>query len=470
MINVPVLLKSQDLLPIMKSSLAVNPDFFSIIAKNNLSILMGVTHFMKKRPVIFIPFAVLVSALLLGGLFLGIVWLQFSSPTILGSTAIGEDDVTRSVNWLTDYASQLNNWKVPPSRRILDVTVTQTEDLGNGCVQLDFSFTTLITHARFDDNFSQCVNTQDGHSFTGSLVLRWEDETIVEVMRPAAWQIAYSPEIQAEREQPQTQHYTAETYNGKPYLVENEVLYVTYNNGASYVEVPDGYDLVCRRSGGSNQEVLTCNQYIINSELTAFLIYNEDHFLAYLYYSKDEGQTWSRQEIGSGYQANSFLSLTDTGVYATFAVDRAAGSDYYGTYFSSDLIHWSSIPLSSSTRNFSCVFWTAADVGYYSGGTVESVSGETSICHYVTFDKGESYQVINYTPVWSFVEQAGGVDPFDTLDEMYESDGVCYMVLGQGDDGDLTIDGEQIKLRYRSTDGINFEFDAQISDSNEAVG
>ena len=68
------------------------------------------------------------------------------------------------------------------------------------------------------------------------------------------------------------------------------------------------------------------------------------------------------------------------------------------------------------------------------------------------------------------MEQAGGVDPFDTLDEMYESDGVCYMVLGQGDDGDLTIDGEQIKLRYRSTDGINFEFDAQISDSSEAVG
>lgn len=425
---------------------------------------------MKKRPIILIPFAVLIAALLLGGLLLGVVWLRFSPPAILGSTAAGEDDITRSENWLTDYISQLDSWKVPLSRRILDVTVTQTEDLGDGCVQLDFSFTTLISHARFDDTFGQCVNTQEGRSFTGSLVLRWENEAIAEVMRPAAWQIAYSPEIQAEREQPETQHYASQTYDGKPYLVENETLYVTYNSGESYVEVPNGYNYVCRRSSGGNQEVLTCNQYIITSELTAFLTYDEDRFLAYLYYSKDEGQTWSRQEIGSGYQANSFLSLTDTGVYATFAMDRAAGSDYYGTYFSSDLINWSSIPLSSSTRNFSCVFWTAADVGYYSGGTVESVSGEKSICHHVTFDKGASYQKINYTPVWSFVEQAGGTDPFDTLDEMYESDGVCYMVLSQGDDGDLTIDGKQIKLRYRSTDGINFEFDAQISDSNEAAG
>ncbi len=425
---------------------------------------------MKKKPFILIPFIVLLAALLLGGFLLGITWFRFSPPAILGSTASGEDDVSHSVNWLTDYVSQLDGWNVPPSRRIRDVTVTQTEDLGGGCVQLDFSFTTLISHARFDDDFGQCVNTQEGHCFTGSLVLRWENAVIVEVMRPAAWQIAYSPEIQAEREQPETQHYASETYDGKPYLVENETLYVTYNGGESYIEVPDGYDLICRRSSGGNQEVLTCNQYIITSDLTAFLIFDEDQFLAYLYYSKDEGQSWSRQKIGSGYQANSFLSLTDTGVYATFAVDRAAGSDYYGTYFSSDLTHWSSIPLSASTRNFSCVFWSAADVGYYSGGVVENVSGEKSISHYVTFDQGESYQTIEYTPVWSFVEQAWGVDPFDTLDEMYEQDGVCYMVLGQGDDGDLTIDGKQIKLRYRSTDGIHFEFDAQVSDPNELAG
>ncbi len=425
---------------------------------------------MKKKPIIFIPIAVLIAVLLLSGLYLGIVWFRFSTPMILGSTASGEDDVTRSVNWLTDYISQLNSWKVPPSRRISDVSVAQAEDLGNGCVQLDFSFTTLISHARFDDNFGQCVNSQDGHSFTGSLVLRWENAVLVEVMRPAAWQIAYSPEIQAEREQPETQHYASETYAGKPYLVENETLYVTYNNGESYLEVPDGYNLICRRSSGSNQELLTCNQYIITPALTAFLTYDEDSLLAFLYYSKDEGQTWSSQEIGSGYQTNSFLSLSDTGVYATFAVDRAAGSDYYATYFSSDLIHWSNIPLSSSTRNFSCVFWTASDVGYYSGGVAEDVSGAKSISHYVTFDKGESYQKINYTPVWSFVEQAGGVDPFDTLDEMYESDGIYYMILGQGDDGDLTKDGKQIQLRYCSTDGINFEFDAQISDANEYAG
>ena len=61
------------------------------------------------------------------------------------------------------------------------------------------------------------------------------------------------------------------------------------------------------------------------------------------------------------------------------------------------------------------------------------------------------------------MEDAGGIDPFDTLYEMYDEDGVRYMVLSQHE-------GQAVRLRYRSTDGLNFEFDEQFDDNAVEAG
>lgn len=404
----------------------------------------------------------LLAVLCLAALAVGVQWYRFEPPAVVGGTAQGVDDVERSVNWLNDYAAQLGQWNVPPSRRIKSLTVTDSEDLGEGCVRLDYTFTTLLTHARFHEEFSQCIDSHEGKTFVGCMVIRWQDGAITEVMREAGWQIAYSPWVRAEREQPETQHYNPVTYAGQAYLVQDETLYVTYDGGESYVEVPDGYALVCARSSGGNVERMTDNQYIVTPNLTAFLVYGDDEN-AYLYFSRDMGQTWQKNLIAPGYQANSFLSLTEDGVYASFAVDRGLGSDYYATCFSSDLITWTAITQPGHDRNYSCVYWPEPGVGYFSGGTVEYTSGETKNVQYVTFDNGATYQTIEYTPVWSFVEDAGGIDSFDTLYEMYDEDGVRYMVLSQHE-------GQAVRLRYRSTDGLNFEFDEQFDDNAVEAG
>lgn len=64
--------------------------------------------------------------------------------------------------------------------------------------------------------------------------------------------------------------------------------------------------------------------------------------------------------------------------------------------------------------------------------------------------------MLTYPEVEEFM--VGDVFPFDTLDEMYDQDGVRYMVVGQGDDGDLTQDGNQIKLLYSSENGRDFTY------------
>ena len=162
-----------------------------------------------------------------------------------------------------------------------------------------------------------------------------------------------------------------------------------------------------RLANGSAQERLSRNSYIITPELTAFLVYDDDPVSprAYLYFSQDQGQSWQQNFIGYGHKANSFLSQTERGIYATFAADRTLGSDYYQTCFSSDLVNWGERPLPSYARNYTCAYWPEDGVGYYSGTTTSELvtNGDGSAQErtysnnfFATFDGGERYSMLTF--------------------------------------------------------------------------
>lgn len=428
---------------------------------------------MRVIKIILIALGACVLALGAAALFVVASWSQFEPHQVTGSTMedTGAPLTELTEAWILEYAEGLRDWNVPFSWQIRDLEVDGTEDLGDSFVQINYHFRTLVNHPRFADDFNYFRRESGGNLYDGAMVVRWEQKghtwTITEAMMVSAWQLMYDPEIQAERERPDTVHFNPETYQGLPYLVQNEHLYVTYDEGQSYQEVPDGYEAVCRLSNGSYQERLSRNSYIITQDLTAFLVYDDDPLTprAYLLYSQDGGQTWQQNFVGYGYKANSFLSQTEEGVFATFAAERGMGSDYYQTCFSSDLVNWTSVPLSSHSRNYTCVYWPEEEVGYYSGTNVSELvtnpDGTTrehnySNTFFATFDGGDSYAMLTYPEVEEFM--IGDIFPFDTLDEMYDQDGVRYMVVGQGDDGDLTQDGKQIKLLYRSENGKDFTF------------
>ena len=50
------------------------------------------------------------------------------------------------------------------------------------------------------------------------------------------------------------------------------------------------------------------------------------------------------------------------------------------------------------------------------------------------------------------------------IEKMYEKDGILYVVMGQGDDGDYMKDGKLAEALYRSEDGVNFSFVEEIAD------
>lgn len=428
---------------------------------------------MRALKVVFIALGACVLALGAAALFVVASWSRFEAKPVVGCTMedSGEDLAQLTEDWLLDYADHFQGWRVPFSWQMRDMTVESTEDLGSDFVQINYHFRTLLRHPRFANGFDAYALEEDGNYYAGQLVVHWvpngDSWTITEAMRPAAWQLMYDPEVQKEQQQGDTVHFDPETYQGLPYLIQDQHLYVTYDEGQSYQEVPEGYEAVCRLADGSYQERLSRNSYIITPALTAFLVYDDDPMTprAYLLYSQDGGQSWQQNFVGYGYKANSFLSQTQDGVFATFAADRGMGSDYYQTCFSTDLVNWTSVPLSSHGRNYTCVYWPEEDVGYYSGTNVSELvtnpDGSTqehsySNTFFATFDGGDSYAMFTYPEVEEFM--IGDVFPFDTLDEMYDQDGVRYMVVGQGDDGDLTQDGKQIKLLYRSENGKDFTF------------
>ena len=62
------------------------------------------------------------------------------------------------------------------------------------------------------------------------------------------------------------------------------------------------------------------------------------------------------------------------------------------------------------------------------------------------------------------ITQELGFNPYDSIDSFYEKDGVLYMVVGQGDDGDYVKDGKLSEALYQSDDGSSFSFVKEIAD------
>lgn len=433
---------------------------------------------MKKKLVLVRVLGICAALALALGIQWG-VWQQYQSPTIVGTVIKDNSSDLESITleWFKSYTDELTGLNVPFEFRIHAVGIDSSELLQDNFVQLNYHFSTFKKNPQLPEDFDYYqTEPQSQTYYEGQMVIQWQKSLggwqILDTMRPAEYQIRFSPEIQAEREQPETIHYKMTTYNSTPYYVKDETLYVTYDSGTTYLEVPDGYETICKNNNGSYSELLPMNSYVITPEFTAFLIYKEVGSLGYdsatyLLYSTDAGTTWEESLVyPGGYKANSFVSQTENGCYVTFAVDRALGSDYYATYYSQDLETWEAIDTPAHDRNYTCVFWPEDGVGYYSGGTITFIStaedGTTteetlSNVFYRTTDNGKTYDSLQFQEAQEVLDDLGFF-PFDTLEAMYQEDGILYMVVGQGDDGDYTQDGKMIQAMYQSEDGENFTF------------
>ena len=402
---------------------------------------------------------IFLAALFLAAVFREFVWSLFSPAAIVGDTVVcASDDLeTISRKWFDEYFSDLKGWTVPYNYRIEKAEIASAEiltDLEEPYIQLDYQVygaSDAVMHN------SELMWTGERRAYTGQMVLRWEQTgrntwRIAEKLRPVQYQIM-TPQYQEEASMPQTQHFKFQSDKEMTYYVQDETLYVTYDAGETFSEVPQGYEKVCKETNNTYDELLGENSYIVTEEFTGFIGYTDQG--TELIYSEDQGETWQESLITeSGYKANTFLSRQNGVCYVTFAVDRALGNDYYGSWWSEDLNTWTYItagdmPLS----NLTCVYWASDETGYYAKG---------EILYRIT-NRGETFEEIAW-PEAVEVTESLGFNPFDSIDRFYEEDGVLYMVVGQGDDGDYVKDGKLSETLYQSADGMNFTFVREIAD------
>ena len=144
-------------------------------------------------------------------------------------------------------------------------------------------------------------------------------------------------------------------------------------------------------------------------------------------------------------------------------MDRSLGTDYYGIWMTDDMKTWRQISTGESMMtNVSAAFWVDAQTGYYASGQEQSV-------FYWTVDQGQTWQEITLPQADAVIEKMG-YNPFDQVEQVYLENGVYYMVVGQGDDGDYTDQGNLIKALFRSEDGEQFTFEKEITDSLQEAG
>lgn len=410
----------------------------------------------------------LIASIIFMGALQEFKWSQFIPPQIEGSGMKSiyisdSTDLTEiSREWFEYYTSDLTGWTVPYEYRIQKAQIDQVEMLDGSYVQIDATIWPASANEDLANNL-ELAGTMERYHYAYQSVLLWRKEgnkwVIDEKMRPVQYQIQ-TPEFQEEIRKPQTEHYALQTDKEMTYYIRDGVLYVTYDAGRTFQEVEDGYEKVCQEVNGAYQELIPDNSYVITPEFTAFVGYSNEK--TSLIYSTDKGETWLESEIyDGGFKANTFLAKTENRCYATFAVDRSLGSDYYATFWSDDMQTWNSVDLPETLwSNLTGSFWSDDMTGYYA---------KYSNTFTVTKDGGVSFQEMQYPEPQEVIDEIG-FNPYDTMEEMYVENGVVYMVVGQGDDADYVKDGELMKALYESQDGVNFTFVKEIADTTQLAG
>ena len=99
-------------------------------------------------------------------------------------------------------------------------------------------------------------------------------------------------------------------------------------------------------------------------------------------------------------------------------------------------------------RNYTGAYWPEDGVGYYAGTTTSELvtNGDGSAQErtysnnfFATFDGGERYSMLTFPEVADYM--IGDTFPFDTLDEMYDQDGLRYICLLYTSKSKLPING-----------------------------
>lgn len=390
------------------------------------------------------------------GMVLGISWARYQESPIIGQSVfhlspdknktspVPTQVTTEHVaNWFIRWTATHSSFFVAPSFQLTagsidsltELTPPNTSDNSQA-----FHLTATLT-PRFSSVEKLSANPNflllkdsDGVLHSDWIIIINRDKhghVITEMMLPARYDIMTNPELLTD---PGPAEKLPDTTVAYTYRIADRMLSVSYDFGHTWIAVPHAYDAVTHTNNGSNDTNLPRGSYVISPDFTGFIGFDDNQ--ARLIFSTDSGASWSTTSIGSGYPAPRFLSYADGHAIATFAQERAGGSDYYVSWrsdVSSHFSKWSQQPLFRDfPPNLSLSSWLSADNGF-----IGYPAEEPAI--YATFDGGVSYQDVTLDIVL----------PGYSTPEFFYRDEDIYAIIRQGSDGDDTVNGNMQEAVYR---------------------
>lgn len=164
------------------------------------------------------------------------------------------------------------------------------------------------------------------------------------------------------------------------------------------------------------------------------------------------------------YEADCSYSMPDGSEYRMVPVDRAAGSSYYVLLRASvdgrqgEIINRDPYLGSGGYAQY-LTFLSDGQTGF----STLSYSGGAKGVLYRTADGGKSFQRIEYPSAGAKLPDGTYYNPFVMPEKIWEEDGLLYMEVGQGADGDYYNDEGFCHGLYSSADmGITWKFVKEI--------
>lgn len=394
---------------------------------------------------------------------LKISWASFKEVSAEGYEIKTEEIYLENIasEWFNDYMQQYQKWSTPFSYKIKDVKIEYVEvlDKENQYIQIDYSFQPVSDNLSLLSNFAGSIE-KDG-KLTNQVVLHFEKTDngyqVIEKMRPVNYQIKTDDSLLTDGlKEPEK----AMLDKDMTYLIRNDKLYVTYNHGESFKEVPIDYQLVTYDPSTSYSSMsIQEGSYIIEEDYTGFL-YIEDGNLK-LIYSNDQGETWDTTTITDNerlYLRVRFLSKTENYFYVLYSTDKTMAAEGHQLSRSEDGIHFNEVEYQDpEMRVMTYAYFISDNVGYVA--YTEHEAGEHR-SFYRTEDGGKTFTQIDFE-LEEVIIQDYTYTPYIQVDCIYKENNQVHLIVGQGDNGDYG----HYSAHYVSDDGIHFKFVEEIDTS-----
>lgn len=386
-------------------------------------------------------------------------------------TVVGE-------KWLAAYTEQYQGKYVPRNKKLIEYSIDGIEVKETNVIQIDFS---VITKKLDNKNAYNWNGIVEGNKIKSQWVLWFKEEatpkgtfnyTVTKLQRPAGYDLEkYQTSGEKERDE-YKQEYEAETpYEDQQYTykIENKILYVSYDKGSSWKEVPVPLEtLVAVGDGRAYYNKLQEKSYVITPEKTAFVYGGTRENALMMIHSEDGGNNWKTAEISRTIDSTrlKFCSFPTAAVGYVIATGGRAMSQeeqiIYKTTNGGDT--WKEVGVGPSHWLLQSASFIDENLGFMSYPKVQGAATN----FYRTQDGGKTFETV-VLPVHKEESMGFTLEPFIQPETPYVENGQLLLLVGQGEQGDFK--GGTVMAKYKSEDkGKTWSFVELVEPPSKEIG